>query len=173
MKLISRLAGSTILALAFGSVHALDRDIYFIRNYDSDHNVSYSFKAGKDSHCMYGVYSPATDSMPPYYLNISKLGLHYIASVFSVCSNEYVPRYQDIVISRDTPPKATAVVRWHMPLSESRGPRAETKYDPTNILQCPFDHYGYTNDVMLVVGQNVAGSGGKCRHDNFRDNFQD
>ncbi|WP_448217556.1 hypothetical protein [Endozoicomonas sp. 2B-B] len=169
MKLIFRLAGSTILALAFGSVHALDRVIYFIRNYDSDHSVSYSFRAGSDSSCMYGVYTPGTDSMPPGYLNISKLGLHYRDVIFTDCGDGDKPRYQDIVISRDTPPKATAVVRWHMPVCDTCGPYAKTKSDPANLLKCPFDHYGYSTDVMLVVGQDVPGSGGSCRHDNFRD----
>ncbi len=171
MKLISRLAGSTILALAFGSVHALDRYIYFIRNYDSDHSVSYSFRAGSDSSCMYGVYNPKTDSMPPDYLNISKLGLHYKNVILTECSTGDKPRYQDIVISRDTPPKATAVVRWHMPACDDSTcePYAKTKSDPANLLKCPFDHYGHSTDVMLVVGQNMAGSGGSCRHDNFRE----
>ncbi len=169
MKLTSRLAVSTILVLAFGTVQALDRKIYFIRNYDSDHSVSYSFKAGSDSSCMYGVYSPTTDSMPSGSLGISKLGLHYKNLIFTECSIGDKPRYQDIVISRDTPPKTTAVVRWHMPVCDFCGPWAETKSDPANILQCPFDHYGDGTDVMLVVGQNVAGSGGSCRHNNFRD----
>ncbi|WP_252176250.1 hypothetical protein [Endozoicomonas sp. 4G] len=108
--------------------------------------------------------------MPPYYLNISKLGLHYMNAIFTKCGDGDLPRYQDIVISRDTPPpKATAVVRWHMPISDDCDPWAETKSDPVNILQCSFDHYGNSTDVMLVVGENVPGSGGSCRHNNFRD----
>ncbi len=169
MKLISRLAGSTILALAFGSVHALDRDIYFIRNYDSDLGASYSFKAGSDSSCMYGVYAPMTDSMPPGYLNISKLGLHYKAVIFSKCDIGDKPRYQDIVISRDTPPKATTVVRWHMPVCDDCDPWVETRSDPAKILQCANDRYGYTSDVMLVVGRDLPGSVNSCTHNNFRD----
>ncbi len=169
MKLISRLAGSMILALAFGSVHALDQFIYFIRNYDSDHSASYSFRAGSDSHCMYGVYNPKTDSMPPHYLNISKLGLHYKSDVRTECYKSEKPRYQDIVVSRDTPPKATAVVRWYMPTCDGCGPYAEKRSDPANLVKCPFDYYGDTIDVMGVVGQDVPGSGGSCRHDNFRE----
>ncbi|WOG26012.1 hypothetical protein [Endozoicomonas sp. 8E] len=110
-----------------------------------------------------------TDSMPPHYLNISKLGLHYKNVVFTDCGDGDKPRYQDIVISRDTPPKAIAVVRWHMPVCDFCEPWAETKSDPANLLKCPFDHFGHGTDVMLVVGQDVAGSGGSCRHYNFRE----
>ncbi len=168
MKLVSSLAGSVVLAFAFASAYALDDFIYFIRNEDSDHSVSYSFKAGSGSYCMYGVYTPTTDSMPPYYLNISKLGLHYKATILTKCSYGNKPRSQDIVISRDTPPKATAVVTWFL-FCPRCDPWVETKYDPTNMLQCPYDRYGYTSSVMVVVGENLVSSSASCTHNNFRE----
>ena len=154
---------------AFCNVHALDAKIYFIRNLDSDLAASYSFYKGAASSCMYGVYTPDWDRMPPYYSDISKLGLHYKATVLTWCTYRNGRRYQNIVISRNTPPKAIAVVRWKMPLGLDNPPYITVISDPAKMLSCAYDYFGLTSNVMVVVGHDMPHASASCEHYTFRD----